>query len=69
MYGGGFFHDHCMFITQHYGNLFSDIGGGYKRRDDEKMAAKEIGFLIQQSIKDTFYLSEELPTVIAEPGA
>ena len=56
-------------MIQHYGNIFPDIGGGYKRRDDEKMAAKEIGFLIQQSIKDTFYLSEELPTVNAEPGA
>ena len=48
--------------------IISDIGGGYKRRDDEKMSTKEIGHLIQQSVNEHFHSLGESPTVIAEPG-
>ena len=48
----------------------SDIGGGYKGRDNGKgILTKEIGHLIQQSVDKHFHSCGDFPTVVAEPGA
>ena len=46
---------------------FADVGGGFKGHDETKLAP-EIGFTIQEAVKDSFGSLSNFPEVIAEPG-